>query len=68
MNNHKNKCFTLGSYLSEPKFVKIWQILPKIASTLSIGQNLMKPILSVKTYTKVCDPINYSVTAVRIVL
>ena len=39
MNYHKNKCFTLGSHLSEPKFAKVWQILPKITLTLSIGQN-----------------------------
>ena len=29
MNNHKNKCFTEGLQLREPKFAKIRQILPK---------------------------------------
>ena len=36
MNKHKNKCFTQGSHLSEPKFSKIWQ---NFALTLPIGQN-----------------------------
>ena len=39
MNYHKNKCFTQGSHLSDPKFANIWQILPRIALTLLIGQN-----------------------------
>ena len=29
--------------LSEPKFGKIWQILPKIALTLPIGENSIFP-------------------------
>ena len=46
MMNHKNKCFTQASDLSEPKF---WKILPKIALTLSINGGVAFTYMYTKT-------------------